>query len=200
WRIAWIFIAWIGAENVGTRALEKPEGSTAPGIEESLDRSVGVRRRVMDLRDVVHRRDTVVELRQSAEQLADVHVLRTVYGGEREQNVFEIRGIRARRARAVVDQEAVGEKAAQRGLELVVVRVDEARHDDLAARVDLAGAAGAQVRPDGEDLLALDQHVGLDEVTYRRVHRRDVAAADDVAPASPAAVLRRVVVLRRGRA
>jgi len=25
-----------------------------------------------------------------------------------------------------------------------------------------------QVRPDGEDLLALDQHVGLDEVTYRR--------------------------------
>src|SRR5258708_11591084 len=31
-------------------------------------------------RDVVHRRDAVVELRQSAEQLADVHVLRTVHG------------------------------------------------------------------------------------------------------------------------
>jgi len=55
----------------------------------------------------------------------------------------------------VVDQDAVGEKAAQRGLEQVVVRVDEAGHDDAAARVDFAGVAGAQIRPDGEDLLAL---------------------------------------------
>src|SRR5437762_12802017 len=104
----------------------------------------------MDLRDVVYRRDAVVELRQSAEQLADVHVLRTVHGGEREQNVFEIRGIRARRARAVVDQEAVGEEASQRSLVLVVVRIDEAGHDDLAARVDLRRATRAQVWTDGE--------------------------------------------------
>ena len=85
-------------------------------------------------------------------------------GANVQQNVLEIGRLRARRARAVVDQDAVGEEAAQRRLELVVVRVDEARHHDAAARVDLGGAAGVQVRADGEDLLALDQHVALREV------------------------------------
>ncbi len=152
----------------------------------------------MDLRDVVHCRHAVVELRQSAEQLADVHVLRTVHGGESEQDVFEVCGIRARPARAVVDQEAVGEKAAQRSLELVVVRIDEARHDDLAACVDLVRVARVQVRPDGDDLLALHQHVGTGEVSDLRVHRHHVAAPDDIAPATLAGVLRSVVVVRRG--
>ena len=43
-------------------ALEIAEGGAAPGIEQRLDGGVGVLRRVMDLRDVVHRRDAVVEL------------------------------------------------------------------------------------------------------------------------------------------
>ena len=42
-----------------------------------------------------------------------------------------------------------------------MMRVDEARHDDAAARIDHVGAAGVQVGPDRDDLLALDQHVGL---------------------------------------
>ena len=95
-RVVRILVAGIGAEDVGTRALEIAEGGAAPGIEQGLDGGVRVLRRVMDLRDVVHRRDAVVELRQAAEQLADVHVLRTVHGREREQDVFEIVGIRAR--------------------------------------------------------------------------------------------------------
>ena len=61
-------------------------------------------------------------------------------------------------------EDPVGEEAAQRRLELVMVRIDEAGHDDAAAGVDHRGAAGLQVRSDGEDLLALDQHVGLGEV------------------------------------
>src|SRR5882672_1886235 len=95
------------------------------------------------------------------------------------------------------------EEAAQRGLELMVVRVDEARHHDFAARVDLRGAARVQVRPDGEDLLSLDQHVGLGEfalVGHAGVHRHHVAAADDIAPAPLARILRPIVVLRSGRA
>src|SRR5258708_5673587 len=78
---------------------------------------------MMNLRDVVHRCDAIVELRQSTEQLADVHVLRAVYGGERVQNEFEVRGIRARRARLAVDQPAVGANAPQRPLELLVMRL-----------------------------------------------------------------------------
>ena len=44
------------------------------------------------------------------------------------------------------------------------MRVDEARHHDLAARIDHVGAAGGQARPDREDLLAFDQHVAARKV------------------------------------
>ncbi len=157
----------------------------------------------MDLRHVVYRRDAIVKLRQSAEQLADVHVFRRVHGGEREQNVFEIRGGRGRRAWLVVNQDTVREKAAQRRLELVVVRIDEAGHDDLAARVDLRRAARVQVRADLLNQLTLDEHVGFGEfalVGHAGVHRHHMTAADDIAPATPAAVFRRVVALSCGRA
>ena len=41
------------------RALEVAERGAAPGVEQRLDRGVGVLRRVVDLRDVVHRRHAV---------------------------------------------------------------------------------------------------------------------------------------------
>ncbi len=74
-----------------------------------------------------------------------------------------------------------------------MVRIDEAGHDDAAGCVDLRRAARMQVRPNAEDLLALDQHVGLDEVANLRVQRHDRTAANNVAPAPPAAVHRRIV-------
>jgi len=77
------------------------------------------------------------------------------------------------------------------------MRIDEAGQDDLAAGVDLAGSAGVDVPPDGEDSLAFDQHVGLDEVAHLRVHRHDVAAANDIAPPRLAAILRRTIGLER---
>src|SRR5262249_61033417 len=43
---------------------------------------------------------------------------------------------------------------------------------------------------DREDLLALDQHVGLGEVADARVHRHHRAAADDVAASIRAGVCR----------
>ena len=82
---------------------------------------------------------------------------------------------------AVVEQQPVGEEAAQRRLELVMMRVDEAGHDDAAAGVDRCSAAGAKVRPDGYDLLAFDQHVRFDEIAHLRIHRHDVAAANEQA-------------------
>ena len=44
------------------------------------------------------------------------------------------------------------------------MRIDEARHHDAAACINLAGVAGMQIRSDGENLLAIDEDVGLREV------------------------------------
>lgn len=72
-----ICVSWA----VGPRALEVAERRTTPRVEQGLDGGVGVLWRVVNLRDVVHGRDTVVELTQRAEQLVDVHILRPVHGG-----------------------------------------------------------------------------------------------------------------------
>jgi hypothetical protein len=95
---------------VGTGCLQRhphsriAESRAASRVEQRLDGGVGVRRRVMDLRDIVHRRDPIVELAQAAEQLVDVHVSRAVHGGEFEENELEISCAPARRARPVVDE------------------------------------------------------------------------------------------------
>ena len=120
---------------------------------------------MVDLRDVVHGRHAIIQLAQSPEQLIDVHVPRPVHGGELLQNVFVVSDRASGRARAVVDQDPVGKKAAQHCLELMMVRVDEAGHNDAATRVDLRRASGLQVGSDREDLLSIDKHVGPRKVT-----------------------------------
>ena len=80
-----------------------------------------------------------------------------------------------------------------------MVRIDEARHDDAAGGVDHRGGARMQVRPDGKDLLALDQHVGPREVADLRVQRHHRTAADEVTPARPAAVGGRIPSAGRRR-
>jgi len=117
------------------------------------------------------------------EQLVDVDVLRPVHRRELEKNEFVVGRAPARRARSIVDQHAVGQEAAQRRLELVMVRIDEAGHDDAAGGVDVGAAACSEVRADGEDLLALHKHVRPGEVADGRVHRHHGTAANDVAPA-----------------
>ena len=181
-----------------TRALEIAEGGTAARIHDPLDRGVRVFGRVMDLRDVMHRRDTAVELAERTEQLADVDVLRPVHRGERLQNVLEVIDDATRRA--IGQEDPVREKAPQRRLELVMVRIDEAGHDDAAAGVDHRGVARLQLRSDGEDLLALDQHVGLGEVADLRIHRHHGTAANDVAPAPLTEAFGRRAAVRGGRA
>src|SRR5207245_4271652 len=119
-RVLRILVALIGkGRQVGTRALEIAEGGTAPGVEERLDRGVRVLGRVMDLRDVVHGRDAVVELAQSREQLVDVYILRAKHRSERQKNEFEVGGGAARRARLIVDEDPIGEEAPHDRLELV---------------------------------------------------------------------------------
>jgi hypothetical protein len=74
----------------------------------------------------VHRGDAVVELGKPADQLTDIDVLRPVDRRELEKNGFVVGGTPARRARSVVDQHSIGEETAQRRLELVMARSDEA--------------------------------------------------------------------------
>ena len=135
----------------------------------------------MDLGDVMHRRDTAINLAQPAEQFVDVHVLWTVDGHEFAENELELvdRPVRL----AVVEQQPVREEAAQRRLELVMMCIDEARHDNASPRINHSGAAGAQVGTNGHDFLPLDQHVGLGEIAHLRVHRHHMPAASHIAPA-----------------
>ena len=160
----------IGCRRRRRRSRSSRSAARRPVSSKRLHGRVGMLRRVVDLRDVEHRRDAGIELGEPAEQLADVDVLRPVVAGEAGrsgesgQDVLEIVLLRARRPRAVVDQDAVGDGAAYRRPGLVVVGVDEARHDDAAARVDLGGVARAKVGADRQDLLAFDEHVAFDEV------------------------------------
>ena len=125
-------------------ALEIAEHRAAAGVGERLNQRVGMLRRVVDLRHVHHRGDAGVELGERAEKRADVDVLGPVDHREFLQDVFVVveHAVRV----AVVDQDAVGEETAERRLELVMVRVDEAGHDDHAGGIDGAGVRGGEVR------------------------------------------------------
>ena len=162
-----------------------------------LDRGVRMLRRIMDLRDVEDGRHAAVELAQRSEQLADVDVLWPVDGRELEENVLIIVDLAVRRA--VLDEDAVGEKTAQRGLELVMMRIDEAGHHDAPGRVDHLRVASVDVGTDGGDLLTVDEYVGLRVVADLRVDRHDRAAADQVSPAGFAAPRGHLAGLRGSR-
>ena len=103
------------------------------------------------------------------EQLVDVDVLRSVQRQRTVQDEFVVSRAPARRARPIIDEHTIGKKAAQRRLELVMVRIDEAGHHNLAARIDVSAAAGVQVGSDGKNFLTLNQHVGPGEAPYNFV-------------------------------
>jgi hypothetical protein len=105
-------------------ALEIAEHGAPPARAESLDRGVGMFGRMMDLADVHHRRHAGVDLRDPGEKLVDVDVGRSIAHRKLLQDRFII--IVGAFGAPVVDEDAVGEKAAQRRLELMAVRIDEA--------------------------------------------------------------------------
>ena len=141
---------------------------------------------MVDLGDIEHRGHAGVELAQRAEELGNVHVFRSIDAGELAQHEIEIVHLAVRQA--VVEQQAIGQEAAQRGLELVMVGIDEARHDDHAVGLDHVGATGIEVRPHGGNPAAVDQHVGDGEIADPGIHGQNRAATDDVAPAGSPSV------------
>ena len=61
----------------------------------------------------------------------------------------------------------------------MVVRGDEAGHDDRARAIDHFGIGGGEVGPDLRDRLSVDQNVSLLEVTHLPVECEDDAAAQE---------------------
>ena len=123
------------------------------GIRETFDQGVAVLGRIGDLRQVGDRGDAGIERAQCTDQVADIGVFRTIVIGGGAGNVAEI-----------VCEHAVRQYVAQCTLIEVVVRVDKAGQHDHARRVDY-GRLGADIRAYGDDLLVLDQDVGLLEIS-----------------------------------
>src|SRR5262249_55608516 len=125
-------------------------------IYQAFDHRVGVFGCVRGLRGVGSRGDALADFAEACDQLGDVTVLRVVRrttevpdhivrirrigdapGGP---DVLNNRTVALLRPRAL--EQAIGDDAALQGFVLVMVRVDEARHDDCPGAVDDFGAAG----------------------------------------------------------
>jgi hypothetical protein len=123
-------------------------------------------RRMMDLADVHYRGHPGVDLRDAGEKLVDVDVLRPITHRKLLQDglIIVVRAF----GPPVVDENAVGEKAAQRRLELMVMRIDEARHHDMPGGVDDRGVGRVDPGGDFGDFRSVEQHVADREVTDPR--------------------------------
>jgi len=123
------------------------------------------------LRGVDGRRDPGIQLVQRRDEFRDVGVLGLIYRGENSLD-YPLVGFLAVTRRA---EDAVGENAAQNGLVLVMVGVDEARHNDHPTGIDHESCR-IQVAPDSEDLLSLDQHIAIREIADMRIKAQHDAA------------------------
>ena len=84
-------------------------------------------------------------------------------------------------------KQAVRDDAPLQRLVLVMVRGDEARHDDRARAIDHFGVGGGDVGRDIGDQLSVDQDVGLLEVAHLRVEaEHDASPQQDAALAAVA--------------
>ena len=137
-------------------------------VLEALDSRVGVVGRVADVRPVEQRRDARVERLERAGVVADVDVLWAVVPADTAEH-----------HREVVVERAGREDATDRRLPRVAVRVDEPRHDDHAARVDLLGIAYLETSADLDDHPVLDEHVAVRDLADVGVHRDHEAVANE---------------------
>src|SRR5207247_11122624 len=74
------------------------------------------------------------------------------------------------------NDDASGVDASPEALVRVIVRADEAGHDDRAGTVDPLTPPVRETRPDRDDLLPLDQHVSLFKVAHLGVQAEHNAA------------------------
>ena len=137
----------LGAAAVG-------ENSPRAGVEQPLDRPVGVLRGGEVVRPVQQRGDARVERFDRAEQVAGIRVLGPV--------ALAQPGVHAPQ---VVEQGPVGGDVVKRRLPRVAMGVDESGHHDHPGGVDLLGVPDLEVRPDGDDPVTSSPIVGSTDST-----------------------------------
>jgi hypothetical protein len=121
-------------------AFEIAEDAAAARVAQSLDGGVGMLGGMVDLAHVHHGRHARIQLRKPAVELVDIDILRAVVLREAQKHLLVV--VPLVLGPSVIDDDGVRQGGAQARFELVVVRVDEARHHDLARGVDHMGVGG----------------------------------------------------------
>ena len=130
---------------------------------------VGVGRRADVVRPVVDRGDAGVGELDQPEHHAVVEIVgRVELGG----------GVLRRKIAKPIGDEVASERAPH-----VVMRIDEARHDDHVGRIDHLRTARGEIRPDRLDAAVAHQHVAPRQHAELRIHGDDRAVLDQVTAA-----------------
>ena len=148
------------------RAVEKHRPDSRCG--QTIDARVGVRRGGVVVAPIGQCGGAAVDLVQRPHQVGNMDVGRLEQGGQSGVHLFEI-----------FDHRPIGRHTAQTRLPGVHVGIDQARDDDGATGIDHLGIVGLDVRGNGGDALAIDQHVALGQVANFWIHRHNGAAADE---------------------
>ena len=147
------------------RAMGEHRANAA--VDQAVDGALGH----LEAGDVVapvdQRGDAGIDLRQRAEQIAEVIVFGIVAGGEIEMHVPQ-----------VIRRRPFDADPAQRGFPCVHMRVDQTRHHDLVGGVDGFVSGGVQIFADRFDAIALKEDFAALEVADRRIERDQPAAFD----------------------
>ena len=136
-------------------------------VDQAVDRTLGQLERGDVVAPVDERRHAGVDLRQRADQVAEIIVLGLVARRQIEMHVPQVVGGHPFRA-----------DAAQRRLPGVHMRVHQARHHDLVGGVDHLVGGRIEIAPDGFDPIAAEQKLPALEVADRGIERDQPAAFD----------------------
>ena len=119
-------------------------------ITQCRDRSIRMRRRILHLRPIQHRRDAGIDGAKRAEQVADVHILGTIARAQSKEDFLEVLGCGS-----------VDVAMADTGLKCVPVTVHESRQHDHLFGADHLCVMHLEVRLYSRNPAILDEHIGL---------------------------------------
>ena len=143
------------------------EHSADAAVDQAVDRTLGQLDRGDVVAPVDERRHAGIDLRQRADQVAEIIVLGLVVRRQIEMHVPQVVGGHPFRA-----------DAAQRRLPGVHMRVHQARHHDLVGGVDHLVGRRIEISPDGFDPIAAKQKLPTLEVADCGIEGDQPAAFD----------------------
>ena len=139
------------------------------GIVERVQRRIGMLGASRRMAGVDDGGDAGVERGDRRQLGAQIHVERAIMRAQRLGDDVDI-------GEEIVD---IGHHAPHHAEPHMMMGVDQARHDDAAGGVDDFGVVGHEIRPDGDDAVALDEDVADREIGNFLIHRDDGAALEE---------------------